>query len=107
MTCRNFQVFRVLGSTLRMKAQVDSNSKDQKDFICGEEKRKAAWEHAGGPGNWWSHGSGWKLDFITFFIAQGWRCLSGANRSFLGRSVSLANYYLLGPPAVHLSSRLL
>jgi hypothetical protein len=38
--------------------------------------------------------------FIAFFIAQGWRCLSGANRSFLGRrSISLANYHLLGPPA--------
>jgi homoaconitase/3-isopropylmalate dehydratase large subunit len=44
--------------------------------------------------------------FIAFFIAQGWRCLSGANRSFLGRrSISLANYHLLGPPAVHPSLR--
>jgi hypothetical protein len=41
-TCRNFQVFRVLGSTLRMKAQVDPSSRGWKDFICREEKRKAA-----------------------------------------------------------------
>jgi hypothetical protein len=35
--------------------------------------------------------------FIAFFcIAQGQRCLSG----LLGRSVSLANYHLLGSPAV-------
>jgi hypothetical protein len=36
--------------------------------------------------------------FIVFFcIAEGWRCLSG----LLGRrSVSLANYHLLGTPAV-------
>jgi hypothetical protein len=52
MTCRNFQVFRVLGSTLRMKAQADSSSRSQKDFICREEKRKAAWGHAGGLRNW-------------------------------------------------------
>jgi hypothetical protein len=37
-----------------------------------------------------------------FYIAGGLRCLSGANRCFLGRrSVSLANYLLLEPPAVH------
>jgi hypothetical protein len=23
---------------------------------------------AAGPRNWWSHGSGWKLDFIVFFV---------------------------------------
>jgi hypothetical protein len=40
---------RVLGSTLRMKEQADPSSRGQKDFICREEKRKAAWEHAGGP----------------------------------------------------------
>jgi hypothetical protein len=68
MACRHFQVFRVLGSTLRMKAQVDSSKRGQKDFICREEKRKAAWGHAGGPGNWWSHGSGWKLGFYSPFL---------------------------------------
>jgi hypothetical protein len=47
MTRRNFQVFRVLGSTLRMKAQGDSSSRGWKDFICRDEKRKAAWGHAG------------------------------------------------------------
>jgi hypothetical protein len=48
MTHRNFQVFIVLGATLRMKAQADSSSRGWKDFICREEKRKAAWGHAGG-----------------------------------------------------------
>jgi hypothetical protein len=103
MTCRNFQVLRVLESTLRLKAEADSSSRGQKDFICREEKRKAAWGHAAGPGNQWSHGSGWKLSFYSlfFFIARRQRCLSGANRCFLGRrSVSLANYHLLGPPEV-------
>jgi hypothetical protein len=42
MTYRNFAVFRVLGSTLRLKAEVDSSRRGQKDFICREEKRKAA-----------------------------------------------------------------
>jgi hypothetical protein len=51
MTHRNLQLLRVLGSTLRMKAQGDSSSRGQKDFICRKEKRKAAWGHAGGPGN--------------------------------------------------------
>jgi hypothetical protein len=39
-----------------MKEQADSNNRGQKDFICKEEKGKAAWGHAGGPGNQWSHG---------------------------------------------------
>jgi hypothetical protein len=39
MTSRNFQLLRVPGFTLRMKAQADSSSKDQRDFICREEKR--------------------------------------------------------------------
>jgi hypothetical protein len=43
MTSRNFQLLRVPGFTLRMKAQADSSSKDQRDFICREEKRKDAW----------------------------------------------------------------
>jgi hypothetical protein len=53
MTYRNFQVFRVVGSTLRMKAQVDLSSRAQKDFICTEEKRKTSWGHAGEPGKRW------------------------------------------------------
>jgi hypothetical protein len=36
-------VLRVLELTLRMKAQADSRSRGQKDFICREEKRKIAW----------------------------------------------------------------
>jgi hypothetical protein len=68
MTCRNFQVFRVLGSTLKVKAQVDSSSRGQKYFICRKEKRKAAWGHAWGLRNPWSHGSGWKLGFYSLFL---------------------------------------
>jgi hypothetical protein len=37
------QVLRVLEPALRMKAQVDSDSRGQKDFICREEKRKTAY----------------------------------------------------------------
>jgi hypothetical protein len=58
MTCRNFQLLRVLGFALRLKAEVDSSSRGQKDFIYRKEKRKAAWGHAVGPGSQWSHGSG-------------------------------------------------
>jgi hypothetical protein len=65
---RNFQLLRVLGSTLRLKARVDSHSRGQKDFICREEKRKTAWGNAVGPRNRWSRGSGWKLGFIAFFV---------------------------------------
>jgi hypothetical protein len=42
MTHRNFQLMKVLGSTLRLKAEADSSSRGQKDFICREEKRKTA-----------------------------------------------------------------
>jgi hypothetical protein len=68
MTCRNFHLLRILGSTLRLTVEADLSSRGQKDFICREEKRKAAWGHAVGPGNWWFHGSGWKLGFIAFFL---------------------------------------
>jgi hypothetical protein len=40
---QEFQVLRVLEPALRMKAQVDSNSRGWKDFICREEKRKSAY----------------------------------------------------------------
>jgi hypothetical protein len=36
--------------------------------MCKEEKRKAAWEHAEGPGNQWSHGSSWRLGFYSLFV---------------------------------------
>jgi hypothetical protein len=39
---QEFQVLRVLEPALRMKAQVASNSRGWKDFICREEKRKTA-----------------------------------------------------------------
>jgi hypothetical protein len=56
-------IFRCWGfwSALRLKTEADSSSRGQKDFICREEKRKATWGYLGGPGNRWSHGSGWKL----------------------------------------------
>jgi hypothetical protein len=107
---QEFQVLRVLEPTLRMKAQADSNSRGRKDFICREFSwRKEKNMHspcilgnAGGPRNRWSRESGWGLGFIAFFcIAWGQRCLSGADRGFLGKSgVSLITYHLLGPPAV-------
>jgi hypothetical protein len=50
-----------------MKAQADSSSRGQKNFICREEKRKAACGHVGGPGSQWSCGSGWKLGFYSLF----------------------------------------
>jgi hypothetical protein len=40
---QEFQVLRVLEPALRMKAQADSSSRGQKDFICREEKIKTAW----------------------------------------------------------------
>jgi hypothetical protein len=88
MTHKNFQVFRVLGPTLRMKAQADSSSRGQKDFICREEKgcMGACWE-TWKPG---SHGSGWKLGFYSLFlVARGQRYLSGANRQFPGKEKCL------------------
>jgi hypothetical protein len=51
-----------------LKAEVGFSSRSQKDFICREEKRKAARENAVGPENQWSHGSGWKFIFVTFFF---------------------------------------
>jgi hypothetical protein len=39
---QEFQVLRVFEPTLRMKAQVDSSNRVQKDLICREEKRKTA-----------------------------------------------------------------
>jgi hypothetical protein len=43
-------VLRVLELALSMKAQVDSNSRGWKDFICREEKRKTAyWRMQGDP----------------------------------------------------------
>jgi hypothetical protein len=55
---QEFQVLKVFGLALRVKAQVDSSSRVQKDFICREERKKAEWGHARGPGNQCSHLSG-------------------------------------------------
>jgi hypothetical protein len=84
-----------------MKSQVNFSSRDGKIFICREERRKAAWGHAGGSRNQWSHGSGWKLGFYNLFVLPKGRDVSQVQINFLGRrSVSLANYQLLGPSAV-------
>jgi hypothetical protein len=66
MTGRNFQVFRVLRSTLRMKVQADSRSRGQKELFV--EKRMVSWGHAGGPGNLWYHELGWNLGFYSLFV---------------------------------------
>jgi hypothetical protein len=42
MTHRDFGMLRILGSALRLKAEMDLSSRGQKDFICREEKRKTA-----------------------------------------------------------------
>jgi hypothetical protein len=39
---QEFQVLKVFEPALRMKAQVDSNSRRWKNFVCREEKRKTA-----------------------------------------------------------------
>jgi hypothetical protein len=65
---QKFQVLRVVEPALRMKAQTDSNSRGQKDFICREEKRKTAyWGMQGDPEAHDSRESGWGLGFIAFF----------------------------------------
>jgi hypothetical protein len=108
---QEFQELRVLEPALRMKAQVDSNSRGQKDFICKEEKRReekkrerkdCILENAGGPETGYPVGQIGEWGFIAFFcIGWGQRCLAGADRHFLGRrDVSLTTYHLLGPPAV-------
>jgi hypothetical protein len=64
---QEFQVLRVLGPALRMKAQTDSNSRGQTDFIFRKEK-ECILGNAGGPGNWWSHGWGWGVEFYSLFL---------------------------------------
>jgi hypothetical protein len=97
-------VLRVLEPSLRMKAQADSNSRGWKDFICREEKRRERL-HSGECRGTWKPEIPWVglgIGFNSLFcIAWGQRCLSGADRGFLGRKdVSLTTYHLLGPPAV-------
>jgi hypothetical protein len=40
---------------------VHSEIESRVDFICREEERMAAWGHAGGPGNRWSHSLNLKI----------------------------------------------
>jgi hypothetical protein len=57
-------VLRVLEPALRMKAQVDSNSRGHKDFICREDKRKTAYRRMQGDpetGDPVSQGGEWVL----------------------------------------------
>jgi hypothetical protein len=61
-------VLRVLEPTLRMKAQADSNSRGQKDFICREEKRKTAhWRMQGDLETGDPVGQGREWGFIAYF----------------------------------------
>jgi hypothetical protein len=98
-----FGCFRVLGSTLRLKAEANPRSRGQKDFICSEEERKVhggmQWDPetsglVGQVGNW---------VFIAFFlycprVEMSLRC----KQTFSGREKCLLG--LLGPSAVHLLS---
>jgi hypothetical protein len=58
----------VLDPALRMKAQKDSNSRGQKDFICREQNRKTVWQRMQGDLEpvvlWVRVGSG----FYSFFL---------------------------------------
>jgi hypothetical protein len=88
-----------------MKAQADSSSKVWKDFICKEEKRKAAWGHAGGPGNWWSHGSSWKLGFYSLFVLPEDRDVSQVQTEVSWEEVSpwpIINFWDLLQSVLHL-----
>jgi hypothetical protein len=71
---QEFQVLRVLEPALRMKAQTDSNSRGQKDFICREEKRKTAyWGMQGNPKPlipWVREGSGVLQPFLHCLRAE-------------------------------------
>jgi hypothetical protein len=95
---QEFQVLRVLGSTLRMKAQVDSSSRGWKDLICREGRERL---HGGMQGDLETGGPLGQVGNWVFIANRVEMSLSVANRSFLGRrSVSLVNYHLLEPPAV-------
>jgi hypothetical protein len=60
-----------------MKAQADSNSRGQKDFICREEKRKPAyWRMQGYPETNDPMGQGGEWGFIAFFPLPGGRDVS-------------------------------
>jgi hypothetical protein len=112
MTCRNFQLLQVLESVLRLKAETDSRAAEVRKILLVKKKRESL--HRGMKQDPETSGPmgqvrNWVLiGFFFFFFAQGWRCLLGANRNFLGRrKVSLDNYHLLGPPAVCPSGSLL
>jgi hypothetical protein len=61
-------VLKVLEPALRMKAQVDSNSRGGKDFICREKNRKTAyWGIQGDPETGDPMGRGREWGFIAYF----------------------------------------
>jgi hypothetical protein len=61
-------VLRVLEPNLRMKKQVDSNSRGRKDFICREEKRKTAyWRMQGVLETGYPVGQGGEWGFVAYF----------------------------------------
>jgi hypothetical protein len=78
-------VLRVLEPALRMKAQVDTNSRGWKDFICREEKRKIAyWGMQGYPETSDPVGQGGEWGFIAFLcflrVEMPFRCRQAFSR---------------------------
>jgi hypothetical protein len=73
-------VLRVLEPALKMKAQIDSNSRGQKDFICREficreEKGKTAyWRMQGDPETGDPLGQGGEWVLYPFCIEMSFRC---------------------------------
>jgi hypothetical protein len=85
-----------------MKAQVDPNSRGQKILFVEKRRERLHIGECKGTRKpvipWVRLGIGF---YSLFCIAWGQRCLSGADRGFLGRrGVSLITYHLLGLPAV-------
>jgi hypothetical protein len=102
---QEFQVLRILEPALRMKAQADSNSRGQKDFICREEKRKTTcWRTQGDPETGDPVGQGGEWGFIAYLhclrAEMSLRCRQAFPRE---ERCLLDSYHLLGPPAVRFS----
>jgi hypothetical protein len=97
---RNFRCSGFLGPLWEWKRRQIPTAEVRK--ILSVVKRRERLHGGEFQGSRWSVGHGRDWVFIVFFcIARGQRCLSGADRCFLGRrGVSLRTYHLLGPPAV-------
>jgi hypothetical protein len=64
---QEFQVLRALEPALRMKAQADSNSRGQKDFICRAKRKTAYWGMQGDLETGDPMGQHGEWSFITYF----------------------------------------